>query len=153
MKEVSATSLPSVHCSCVASDAELAGKPLVKKSDDPSDLFHQIESQYHGHRLSYTDSLEQAQDALKKAQYEYDSAKEVLKQIAADYPYPQAAGRFICGYGQGWLCPENDRAGQAARLSGKVAGLACATIDGRQPRGCGESGQKTGRSDYLEISQ
>jgi len=62
-------------------DAELAGKPLVKKRDDPSDLFHQIESQYHDHRLSYIDSLEQAQDALKKAQYEYDSAKEVLNKL------------------------------------------------------------------------
>ena len=62
-------------------DAELAGKPLLKKPDDPSDLFRQIESQYHDHRLSYIDSLEQAQDALKKAQHEYDSAKDVLSKL------------------------------------------------------------------------
>ena len=62
-------------------DAELAGQTLVKGRDDPSDLFHQIESQYHDRRLSYTDALEQAQDALKKSQNEYHSAKEVLSKL------------------------------------------------------------------------
>ena len=62
-------------------DAELAGQALVKGRDDPSDLFHQIESQYHDRRLSYTDALEQAQDALKKSQNEYHSAKEVLSKL------------------------------------------------------------------------
>lgn len=62
-------------------DAELAGQVLVKGRDDPSDLFHQIESQYHDRRLSYTDALEQAQDALKKSQNEYHSAKEVLSKL------------------------------------------------------------------------
>lgn len=62
-------------------DAELSGKALVKKRDDPDDLFHQIESQYHDRRLSYTDALEQAQDALNKSQHEYDSAKEVLTKL------------------------------------------------------------------------
>ncbi len=62
-------------------DAELAGQVLVKGRDDPSDLFHQIESQYHDRRLSYTDALEQAQDALNKSQNEYHSAKEVLSKL------------------------------------------------------------------------
>ena len=62
-------------------DAELAGKALVKKRDDPNDLFRQIESQYRDHRQSYTDALEQAQDALNKSQHEYDSAQEVLTKL------------------------------------------------------------------------
>ena len=62
-------------------DAELAGKPLVKKPDDPDDLFRQIESQYRDHRQSYVDVLEQAQEALKKSQHEYDSAREVLTKL------------------------------------------------------------------------
>lgn len=62
-------------------DAELAGKPLVRQRDDPSDLFRQIESQYRDRRLSYTDGLEQAREALNKTQHEYDSAHEVLTKL------------------------------------------------------------------------
>ncbi|MEO8343703.1 MAG: HlyD family type I secretion periplasmic adaptor subunit [Gallionella sp.] len=62
-------------------DAELANKALARKRDDQNDLFHQIESQYHDHRLSYTDALEQAQDALDKSQHEYYSAQEVLSKL------------------------------------------------------------------------
>lgn len=62
-------------------DAELAGKALTKKGDDPNDLFKQIESQYRDRRLSYTDSLEQAQEALNRTQREYESAKEVLIKL------------------------------------------------------------------------
>jgi len=62
-------------------DAELAGKPLLKRPGDPNDLFRQIESQYRDRRLSYTDALEQARDALNKSQHEYDSAQEVLTKL------------------------------------------------------------------------
>ena len=62
-------------------DAELSGSALVRKRDDPNDLFHQIESQYRDRRLSYTDALEQARETLKKTQYEYDSAQEVLTKL------------------------------------------------------------------------
>jgi len=62
-------------------DAELAGTALVRKRDDPNDLFRQIESQYRDRRLSYTDALEQAQEALNKSQHEYDSAREVLTKL------------------------------------------------------------------------
>jgi hemolysin D len=62
-------------------DAELTGKALVMQRDDPKDLFRQIESQYRDHRQSYVDVLEQAQEALKKSQHEYDSAREVLTKL------------------------------------------------------------------------
>lgn len=62
-------------------DAELAGRALVKKHDDPNDLFRQIESQFRDHRQSYADVREQAQEALLKSQHEYDSAREVLSKL------------------------------------------------------------------------
>ena len=62
-------------------DAELAGKPLLKRTDDPSELFSQIQSQYRDHRQSYSDGLEQAEQALEKIQREYDSANEVLSKL------------------------------------------------------------------------
>ena len=67
-------------------NAELAGIPLIKNANDPDDLFNQIESQYRDRRLSYTDALEQAQDALNKSQHEYDSAKEVLSKLQQIIP-------------------------------------------------------------------
>ena len=62
-------------------DAELNGKTLQKHADEPADLFRQVESQYHGHRQAYEDSLEQAKEALKKSQREYESASEVLTKL------------------------------------------------------------------------
>lgn len=62
-------------------DAELSGKPLAKQSEEPGDLFRQIESQYRDRRQSYQDSLGQAQAALKKTQREYESATEVLTKL------------------------------------------------------------------------
>ena len=67
-------------------DAELAGEALVRKHGDPDDLFRQIESQHRDRRLSYTDSLGQAQEALSKAQREYDSAREVLTKLKETTP-------------------------------------------------------------------
>ena len=67
-------------------DAELAGEALVRKHGDPDDLFRQIDSQHRDRRLSYTDSLGQAQEALSKAQREYDSAREVLTKLKETTP-------------------------------------------------------------------
>lgn len=62
-------------------DAELTDTPLTRRPGDPDDLFRQVESQYRGHRQSYADVREQAQEALKRAQREYDSATEVLTKL------------------------------------------------------------------------
>lgn len=62
-------------------DAELTGTPLTREQGDPEDLFRQIESQYRDHLQSYADVREQAQQALKRAQREYDSAREVLTKL------------------------------------------------------------------------
>jgi hemolysin D len=67
-------------------DAELAGRPLVRNTDDPADLFSKVEAQYRDHRQSYFDSLEQARQALAKAEREHDSAKEVLVKLKATVP-------------------------------------------------------------------
>lgn len=62
-------------------DAELTDTPLTREQGDPEDLFRQIESQYRDHLQSYADVREQAQQALKRAQREYDSATEVLTKL------------------------------------------------------------------------
>lgn len=62
-------------------DAELAGKPLVRKPGDPAELFGQIDAQYRDRRLAYQDAVGQAQEALRKAQRDYDAGKEVLAKL------------------------------------------------------------------------
>ena len=87
-------------------DAELAGKPLVRRSDDPVDLFRQIESQYRDHRLSYMDSLGQAQEALKKAQHEYDSAREVLTKLKETTPILKQQADAYADMGKDGYAPQ-----------------------------------------------
>lgn len=62
-------------------DAELTGTPMVRKADDPGDLFTQVELQHREHQKSYADALEQAQAAYRKSLREYESAKEVLSKL------------------------------------------------------------------------
>lgn len=67
-------------------DAELTGQPLIRKSDDPDDLFRQINAQYHDHRQSYQDAVGQAQDAHRKTQRDYDSGKEIQAKLREVVP-------------------------------------------------------------------
>ena len=62
-------------------DAELGNRPLTRQQSDPDDLFRQVQAQYDDRRHAYTDALGNAQDALKKAQRDYDSGKEVLAKL------------------------------------------------------------------------
>jgi len=62
-------------------DAELGNKALVKQAGDPDDLYRQVQSQYTDRRHAYTDALGGAQDALNKAERDYDSGKEVLAKL------------------------------------------------------------------------
>lgn len=87
-------------------DAELAGKALSRQRDDPNDLFRQIESQYHDRRLSYTDALEQAQEALKKAQREYDSAREVLTKLQQITPILKQQADAYADMGRDGYAPQ-----------------------------------------------
>lgn len=87
-------------------DAELTGKPLVRKPNDPNDLFRQVESQYHDRRLSYTDALEQAQNALNKSQHEYDSAKEVLSKLQQITPILKQQADSYADMGKDGYAPQ-----------------------------------------------
>jgi hemolysin D len=87
-------------------DAELAGRPLARQAKDPVDLFRQIESQYRDHRRSYLDSLEQAQEALKKSQREYDSASEVLTKLQQITPILKQQADAYADMGKDGYAPQ-----------------------------------------------
>ncbi|ADE11831.1 HlyD family type I secretion periplasmic adaptor subunit [Sideroxydans lithotrophicus] len=87
-------------------DAELNGTPLLRKADDPADLFRQVDAQYRDHRQSYLDALEQAQAALSKAQREYDSAKDVLAKLEETTPILKQQAEAYADMGKEGYAPQ-----------------------------------------------
>ena len=62
-------------------DAELSGRPLNRRPGDAADLFRQVEAQYRDRRQSYLDAMAQQQEALKRTQHDYASARQVLAKL------------------------------------------------------------------------
>ena len=62
-------------------DAELGGHEMARLPGDPDDLYRQIESQLHDHRQAYAESLSQAQEALHKAEHDYEAAQQELVKL------------------------------------------------------------------------
>jgi HlyD family secretion protein len=87
-------------------DAELSGKPLSRKADDPPDLFRQIESQYRDHRQSFEDSLGQAREALKKTQREHEAATEVLIKLQQITPILKQQADSYADMGKDGFAPQ-----------------------------------------------
>jgi HlyD family secretion protein len=88
-------------------DSELHDKPLVREPNDAADIFHQIESQYLDHRESYSDAIGQAQESLKKAQREYDSAIEVLTKYKNIMPILKERAEAYANMTKGGFVPKH----------------------------------------------
>ncbi|SDG96061.1 HlyD family type I secretion periplasmic adaptor subunit [Propionivibrio dicarboxylicus] len=81
-------------------DAELAEKSLLRKADDPDDLFRQIEAQCREHRRVFEDSTGQAREALRKAQRDYEAGKEVLAKLREVTPIFKAQADAFADMGK-----------------------------------------------------
>jgi HlyD family secretion protein len=89
-------------------DAELNGKPLVKKPEDQADRFGQVAAQYHDRRQAYIDSEAQAQQALEKARQEYDSGQEVLTKLQEVTPLAKEQAQAYADLGKDGYAPQTD---------------------------------------------
>jgi hemolysin D len=87
-------------------EAELAGKEVVKKPGDPSDLLNQIQSQYRERRQFYTDAQEQAQQALQKSEHELESAREVLSKLQQSVPILKQQAESYADMGKDGYAPQ-----------------------------------------------
>ncbi len=67
-------------------NAELSEHPLVRLGNDPTDLFDQIEAQLHEHRHTYLATLQQARQALNKAQHDYAASAAVRDKLKETQP-------------------------------------------------------------------
>lgn len=67
-------------------DAQLADSPFLPAGDDPSELFEQVNAQYHARRKAYGDALEAARAQRSKSQQELQSALEIETKLKQTLP-------------------------------------------------------------------
>lgn len=67
-------------------EAELAGTPLKRHTDDPADIYAQTEAQYQARRQAYLDTLGTEQATLLKAQHDLQSAAEIKGKLEQSVP-------------------------------------------------------------------
>ena len=67
-------------------DAELEGRPLAARRDDPPELLAQVDAQYRARRQAYLDALATEQSVLAKAEQDLRGALEVQQKLAKMLP-------------------------------------------------------------------
>jgi HlyD family secretion protein len=88
-------------------EAELAGRPLVRRPDDPEALYAQVEAQYRARRQAHQDALDGERALLARAQHDLKVAMEIEGKLKKTVPmYREQA--------QGW--DKLAREGFAGRL-------------------------------------
>lgn len=127
-------------------DAELTGSPLSRQTEDPPDLYRQVEAQYHERHQTYLDALAQAQEQLRKAQRDYESGQAVLAKLHETNPILKEQAQAYAGLGGEGYVPkvtvnekqrayienEQDLKAQAATVQGLLAAVNAADHQVRQ---------------------
>jgi len=76
-------------------DAELAGRPMTRRKEDPPELYGQVENQYRAHRQAYLDAVGQETESLNKARHDLRSAQETLSKLQQVVPvYQKSAAAY-----------------------------------------------------------
>jgi HlyD family secretion protein len=68
-------------------DAELAGHPFARQSDDPTDLYRQTLAQYQANRTAYEAALAQERSLHDKAQSDLSAAEEIRTKLIKTLPH------------------------------------------------------------------
>ena len=87
-------------------DAELANRSLTRNSDEPEDLFRQVEAQYRDHQQAYRDALNQAREALQKAEGDYNAGMEILTKLREVTPILKAQADSYASMGKEGYVPQ-----------------------------------------------
>ncbi|MFY9315041.1 MAG: HlyD family type I secretion periplasmic adaptor subunit [Burkholderiales bacterium] len=68
-------------------DAQLAGTPLAQRTDDPPELFRQVQAQYLANRQAYESALAQERALLDKAKSDLVAAEAIRRKLAQVLPH------------------------------------------------------------------
>lgn len=122
--------------------AELAGAPLRRVSDDNDELFERVNAQFSDHRRAYENALEQARQHLQQAEDEHQAGIDTLEKLRKTNPLLKSQAQSYMDLGKdGFVAQvlvnekqrqyvenEQDLHAQEAR----VAGLDAAVTEARQ---------------------
>ncbi|MFA9462595.1 HlyD family type I secretion periplasmic adaptor subunit [Thiohalorhabdus methylotrophus] len=75
--------------------AELQGRSLEKRPEDPPVLFQRVKAKYQGHKQSYRDALVRHRARLERARKERASAKATRKQLQQTLPILRAGEQAL----------------------------------------------------------
>lgn len=67
-------------------DAELAGKPMQRRQEDPEALYARVEAQAKARRQAYEDALGAERALLEKAEQDYRASLQQEKKLASTLP-------------------------------------------------------------------
>jgi len=68
-------------------DAQLAGLPLTRATDEPLEVYARVQAQYSANKTAYESALAQERAVLEKARYDQRSAKDVRDKLQQTLPH------------------------------------------------------------------
>ena len=87
-------------------DAELSGRPLPPMPGVPADLYRQVAAQYRARHQAYLDGLNMAEDALTRAERDYESGIETLEKLREVTPILEQQANAYAGLGKDGYAPQ-----------------------------------------------
>jgi HlyD family secretion protein len=87
-------------------EAELSGRPLIRRSEDPADLFRQVSAQYHDRRQAHLAALQEAQASLSRSKHEFESGQEDLAKLEQTNPILKSQAASYAELGKDGYAPQ-----------------------------------------------
>lgn len=87
-------------------DAELSGGGLLRRNDDPTDLFRQVQAQFRDRRQAYLDALAQAQEMERRARHDHEAGAEVLAKLEQTNPILRSQADAFSNLGKDGYAPQ-----------------------------------------------
>jgi hemolysin D len=87
-------------------EAELSGRPLVRRPEDPADLFRQVSAQYHDRRQAHLAAFQEAQATLSRSRHELESGEEELAKLEQTNPILKSQANSYAELGQEGYAPQ-----------------------------------------------
>jgi hemolysin D len=112
-------------------DAELSGGMLLRRTEDPSEIFEQVFLQFRSHRQAYQEAIGQELTAIEKAKNDLAAANEVLAKLKETVPlYKQTEDAHKKLVRDGYIAEitmrekERDRIEKESELKAQAASVA-----------------------------
>ena len=86
-------------------DAELAGHSLVRRKDDHDDAFAQVTTQLEIHQQAYSDSVAQAEEAVRRSEHDLAAGEQTLEKLKMTNPIFRSQAQTYADLGKDGYVP------------------------------------------------